>query len=613
MSTNDGIEVVRKDFRVSVGGSPLRMVVESAGLRQEFIPEIAIDTAGGIDRAVLAEAPERVEHTDFERITWTARSTGWGTKRYSVDVFAAHLVFSVTAQGSGSIDSVRYFDTIAADGFGEHFALTKHFNDRGRTPARAYSTGSPAAFTHVLCPEPNTYARQLTAPHEYAQVSVNADLDHGGGNFMANPGLLAFAVNAAGQEQWWAIGLAVKPGGHLFSELEYLGGPEGFALGLNCWGAAPAVGTYEPPGIILVPGVGATAALTAYVHALLNAGLVARPARRPASWWARPIVCGWGHQSWQGDLFRIRSTRERGPDTAVYTLCTETNYRDIVTRLEAESLPFGTVVVDARWFLAGGLKNIDTGRWPDLPGFVAEQHHAGRKVLLWWGPWDTEGIDAEECVRWWPDRQLHTNRPGRLSKFGTPAAGAKLGIDITLPTVRERIRSQVHQLLGAGPGCANADGLKLDHQSAVPGIYGMAFPVDSDRLFGIEAAFEMQRVIYEAAKEAKPDALIVGQSPNPYFSGVQDMVRLGDIYSHRAESVLPEMTFRAEMARVADPTALIDTDGWPLPSLAAWREYTAAQPSLGVPSLYYASHLDTTGEALTADDFALLRRTWRTL
>ena len=605
------IEVTRKDFRVLVETDPLRLVVQSADLRQELVPQIAIDTTGGYDLHISTGTPAREEHTGFERITWSEQSTSWA-KRYRLDVHEHHVLFAMDAEGSGTVDAVRYFDTIEADGFSEHFALTKHFNDHGRTTARAYSTGSPPGFTRLLCPEPNSHARQLFAPHEYAQVSVNADLDYHGGNFVADPGLLAFAVTAAPERQWWAIGLAVEPGAHLFSELEYLGGSD-FALNLNCWGAVTATGSFHPPGIILAPGRDAASTLAAYVRVLTETGLVPRVHRQEAPWWQRPIVCGWGHQAWQGDLFRIRSGPERPRDNAVYTLCTELNYRDIAARMDAAELPWGTLVIDARWFSCGGLKTPDTGRWPDLADFVTLQHRESRKVLLWWGPWDAEGIADDQCVRWHPERQLHPNRPGRLAKFGTPAPGTKLGVDITLPQVRDRIHRQVHRLLGSGPGCVDADGLKIDHQSAVPGLYGMDFPEGSARVFGIEAAHEIQRVIYEAAKEAKPDALIVGQSPNPYFADVQDMLRLGDIYSHRADSVLEEMAFRARMARTADPGILIDTDGWPLPSLAAWREYTEAQPTLGVPSLYYASHLDTTGEALTPADFALLRRTWRPL
>ncbi len=605
------IEIVRKDFQVLFGGEPARLVVQSASLRQELLPEISIDTTAGFDRTVSATAAVREEHAEFDRITWTARSTQW-SKRYRVDVHERHLAFAVDAEGSGQVDTVRYFDAIADAGFREHFALTKHFNDRGRTGPRAYSIGSPASFAYVLCPEPNSHARQLIRRYEYAQISVNGDLDYYGGNFVANPSLLAFAVTAEPETQWWALGLATMPGSHTFSELEYLGG-EDFALNLNCWGVLEVDSIFSPPAVVLTPGATAARALERYVAVLRDSGLVPRVAREETPWWQRPIVCGWGHQCYQADLFRIRSSPERPRDNAAYTLCTEVNYRDVAARLEAAELPYGTLVIDARWFLAGGLKNIDTGRWPDLPDFVDHMHRHGRKVLLWWGPWDAEGIPMSECVRWFSDAALHPNRPGRQAKFGTPTSGAKLGVDVTLPQVRRRIQEQIRYLLGDGPGRVNADGLKIDHQSATPGLYGMTFGEGSGKLFGIEAAYEIQRLIYTAAKETKSDALIIGQSPNPYFADVQDMLRLGDIYAHRQDSVLAEMSFRAEMARVADPTVLIDTDGWPLPSLAAWREYAIAQPQLGVPSLYYASHLDTTGEALTEQDFAVLRKAWRVL
>jgi hypothetical protein len=51
-------------------------------------------------------------------------------------------------------------------------------------------------------------------------------------------------------------------------------------------------------------------------------------------------------------------------------------------------------------------------------------------------------------------------------------------------------------------------------------------------------------------------------------------------------------------------------DNWRIPDKATWREYVTLQPSLGVPALYYATHIDSTGELLLADDYALVRETW---
>ena len=299
---------------------------------------------------------------------------------------------------------------------------------------------------------------------------------------------------------------------------------------LNSWGARGVDGLMRTPRIVLIPAPSAYETVGRYVGVLLESGLARRPHRATPAWWERPIVCGWGHQCYQADLFRIRSSPERPPDNAAYTLCTQATYRDMLCRLDAQGMPWGIVVIDARWFLAGGLKNVDTGRWPDLRGFIDAEHRQGRKVLLWWAPWDPEGVPAEECIRYLPDAQGgRKNRPGRVAKFGTPAPGKKLAVDITLSVVRQRIRNQVRELLG--PSGFNADGFKIDHVSAAPGVYGMDFPEASGRLFGIEATRSCLRLLYETAKDVKPDALIIGQSPDPYLADVQDMLRLGDVYS----------------------------------------------------------------------------------
>ena len=607
------IEVLRKSFRVrhDPGEASVRLDLET--FSQPLLVEVGVDTLAEFDRMVSLEWDGLSRRGDVDRLSWTAKSTLW-SKRYHLDVHPGHLELHAEVHGCGRVDVIRYFDAIADAGFRPHFALTKHFNDKSETGSRTYSVGSPVAFRRVLCPEPNSYANQLLAPHEFAQVSVNADVTYQGGNFVANPGLLAFAVAAEPDREWLAMGLAVRPGEHLFSSFDYLGG-ESFALALSSWGARRFDGLLHPPGVVLVPGRTAQDALRGYTAVLRGAGLVPRRSGGPRpGWWSRPILCGWGHQSYQGDLFRIRNPH-RPPDNAVYMLCTQANYRDIVERLE--DLPWGTLVVDSSWFGTGGLMDVDEGRWPDLRGFVAGLHRQGRRVLLWWGPWATDGLPTEQCVLCLPGhaaaggpRTTGQNRPHRRAKF-VPAS-AKVAVDITLPAARERLRAQVRRLLGPPPDGYDADGFKLDHLVGAPGQHGMVFPDGSGELFGIEAAHEYLALLYETAKEVKPDALIIGQSPNPYFADVQDMLRLGDTYCHDAESVLAEMRLRADLARIADPDCLVDTDGWPMPSLAALREYAAAQPSLGVPSLYYASHLDTTGEPLTSEDFALLRRSWST-
>jgi hypothetical protein len=74
--------------------------------------------------------------------------------------------------------------------------------------------------------------------------------------------------------------------------------------------------------------------------------------------------------------------------------------------------------------------------------------------------------------------------------------------------------------------------------------------------------------------------------------------------------VVPHMRYRASVVAAAMPGMLVDTDGWCLPDKAEWRAYLAEQSELGVPALYYVTHMDLTGEELTAADLAEVARVW---
>jgi hypothetical protein len=68
------------------------------------------------------------------------------------------------------------------------------------------------------------------------------------------------------------------------------------------------------------------------------------------------------------------------------------------------------------------------------------------------------------------------------------------------------------------------------------------------------------------------------------------------------------MEYRAAVSAAALPDVLIDTDDWACPDKRTWREYLDVKASLGVPSLYYATHIDLSGEPLDDDDYAAVRR-----
>ena len=125
---------------------------------------------------------------------------------------------------------------------------------------------------------------------------------------------------------------------------------------------------------------------------------------------------------------------------------------------------------------------------------------------------------------------------------------------------------------------------------------------------------ELLRVVYAAVKEAKPDALVITHTPHPSFVDVTDMIRLNDMLRlddpGPLPPVVPQMRHRAAIVRAACPELLIDTDDWAVPSKREWRAYLDEKPRLGVPSLYYATELDVSGEPLDADDYRALRTAW---
>jgi hypothetical protein len=252
-----------------------------------------------------------------------------------------------------------------------------------------------------------------------------------------------------------------------------------------------------------------------------------------------------------------------------------------------------TVTIDDKWQATYGANEVDPDKWPDLPGFISRRHAAGQHVLLWLKAWDPEGVPADECVR--------------------NAAGTVLAVDPTNPCFERRLRDSVRRMLSVDG--YHADGFKVDFTHRIPVGPGL-------RLCGRERGLELLKryleIIHSEAKQVKPDALIVTHTPHPYLADVLDMIRLNDMLdlTRLAEPVAgadiaATVSARARVARAACPEALIDTDNWPVRDRRSWREYVRLQPSLGIPSLYFADRIDLTQEPLDDGDYALIRESWK--
>jgi hypothetical protein len=215
-------------------------------------------------------------------------------------------------------------------------------------------------------------------------------------------------------------------------------------------------------------------------------------------------------------------------------------------------------------------------------------------VLLWWKAWDPEGLPVEECL--------------------VDAAGRPVAVDPASPAYRERVRRTVAHLLGADG--VDADGFKVDFTQRAPAGHSVRRHGTgaADAPWGVAALHALLGDLYRAAKDAKPDALVVTHTPHPAFADVCDMVRLNDVLERdtagRVVALADQMRVRRSIARAALPGHLVDTDQWPMLDRAQWRDYVAAQAEGGVPALYYAERVDRSGEPLTRDDLALVAGSW---
>ena len=552
------------------------------------------------DDTVAFDEWQVTEEGDQILCTLRARSSTWADKTYRFQCAAHRFVYEITVRGRGRLAEACYFGGYASA--------------RVRWGSGFFYSGQ--RFQQGFTPEPNSAEAACFSPGDTATIDLLGVPVPGRGDWFFTPPPFCFAFALAthpgplptGERgKWLALGVEAAAGGHRYTRYTYHGRQAAFHLTLDFEGYTEVNGEYTLPTIGFDFAESEWAALAAHVAAararhpsgnLQSAGreddhapggrmpsaptiahAVGADGVRPAAvhpgnaWWREPIFCGWGAQ--------CNIARERGgraPDHARQAL-----YEGFLATLSAHGINPGTVVIDDKWQATYGENAMDEAKWPDLPGFIREQHRAGRRVLLWLKAWDPEGVPPEACIR--------------------NAAGLPVAVDPTHPAFERRFRAAIRRMLSAEG--YDADGFKVDFSARIPSGPGMVKCGDS---WGLELMRCYLSILYDEAKRVKPDALVITHTPHPYLADVVDMIRLNDI--NIGSDVLAAMQRRAAVARLACPRALIDTDNWPMPDRATWRAYTQLQPQLGVPALYFVTHIDATGEPLDEEDYALIRETW---
>jgi hypothetical protein len=418
-------------------------------------------------------------------------------------------------------------------------------------------------------------------------IGVNGAASGGRGHWLFTPAPLCLALTTADVDEpdvptaagWTTIAVNDRVDRLNFVEVTYRPSDRAFELVFDYDGHTIVDGRFDAPTIVITPGY-----RTPWEG--LSANSRASPSvvacRTTPDWWREPMFCGWGAQC-------ALSASGHGAASA---LATEANYTMFLDTLERHGVVPGTIAIDDKWQSTYGLNEPDTSKWPDLRGFIADRHRRGQRTLLWWKAWDPEGLPADWCIRA-PD-------------------GTAIAFDPSNPEARHALGQVVARMLGAD-GLA-ADGLKIDFTARTP--VGRALS-QSGTAWGIALLHELLRIVHDAAKLANPEALVITQSPHPAFADVTDMVRLNDMLRMDDAGPVPsataltrQMRYRAQVVIAANETMPIDTDDWAAPDLDTWRQYLVVKATLGVPSLYYASHIDVSGEPLTEQDYEAVRVMW---
>lgn len=533
----------------------------------------SIATSADLDDTTAMQLPHAVDGPDGPEIVVEASSSAWARRRTVFTAAPDHLEIRTEVEGEGSLGDVHL--------------LGGYVSAWPRWGSGFLASGM--GFRSMVTPDPSSPERDVTPSAEPATVDVLGGGLPGRGRWFFTPGPLCFAVHRetvaspAASGPWSSVGVGAPLERLTFSGLHHEPGERSFALRLAYEGMTRVAGAWTSPSVLVTfGGADAYGAVRDHVRLLARRGWAARPARQvedAPGWWRQPIFCGWGAQ--------YHVAEQAGGRPADWSR--QAVYDGFLRDLARRGVDPGTVVVDDRWERVYGSGEADAGAWPDLRGWIAARHGEGRRVLLWWKAWAPDALDAALCVR--------------------NAGGLPVAADPSNPAYLEVLQSALERMLG--PDGYDADGLKVDFTARTPSGPGMG---REGSAWGIALLHGLLAALHHGAKRVKPDALVMTQSPHPAFADVTDMLRLNDV--QRLDDPSPgapfveHMVHRGRLVAAAMPGMLIDTDNWALPDRASWRAYLDRQPELGVPSLYYTTHIDRSGEPLLDEDYAALRRVW---
>ncbi len=570
----DSIQMLRYSVRILPGEPPVLQLTRDHQLAFQFplvsgLESFSDGTSQPEKLSAIAYTVQQASDQSWT-ITATAQSSLWASRRFEWRFLPDHVEFQQFARGHCAL--------------GRAFFLSNGISNRwdnGSAPGHNWVTTLYA--DKYFAPNPNlanqfefnTAMPQILGFSQGRETASEQDFrpERMPGTFAPPPLMLAFHQDHA----WTSIGIGAKPGQYQFPALEYSGSRyagASFFVDYMGYRSLTPDSEFASPSLSIHFAYDPLDVLEKYTAWLDASGFSTPSARHEVAWHHLPIFCGWAQQ-----------TVESVPlGRAPNKLATQANYEKWIATLEARHLPIGTIVIDDKWQSAYGGFEVDKEKWPDMKAFVTAQHAAGRHVLLWVPVAHQEGLPDQLCLR-----------------YQGKCAGADLGNPAYEEFLRPRIRHLVQDI--------GVDGFKEDWVGA-PALPGLALTTSDARpAFGIEYFRRFQSILWSETHRWKLDALVETQSTNALFRESSDVIRLNDIW-YATRNVPDVLRLRARMAFITG-WPLVDTDNASSTTLSDWWSYMQAQPSIGIPALYFTTLTEATQEAPSDQDWASLAALWR--
>ena len=487
------------------------------------------------------------------RLTFAEQSTLWKRKKHTWLCGEKSIEVFYDLEGRGDIERAHFF--------------------RGYLDGEERGMGSDMDEVFSTCP--NFQEKLFFHPGESFSLSAGNHAEMPvGSQALASP-CYCVGLHDRRDTAFWSVGLAAIPGKYTWDAFQWnppaLLPPTWYVGDSAIGGAFAAVydgklridGAWQSPSLIMTFASDRYDVLRQYLDYCYSHGYLLRPPeRKAATWWSEPIYCTWHDQMATATV--ADKDDKVGLGKNAFEFCTQKLTDKWIRILEKNGCKPGTVILDATWAVNRNSGEPDQRKWPTMRKWIERCHGRGLRVFVWLESWSTEGLPPEECV----------------TRDGKPVA-----CDITNPKYVRRFQEMIRRCFSDAPDCLNADGIKVDGQLSVPTGPGLR----SHRgVWGLELQRLYLKTLWEEAKKLKPDVCISTFTLNPLLAEYTDMVRIADMFTPRL-TAHETMLHRSALYRVAQPQAVIDTDGQvAFYTLDDYNTELAEQARIGVPSLYAA-------------------------